>query len=160
MTARGFTIVEFLVTVVLLAVGVAAMLLGMQYSAIQASYLRQYYVMVNEAQGQLELLLATPYASLLVDPACCTAGRTRTVAVSNEQLPGNGMLAVQIIGIGGAPYNLLDVRVAGCWMHRGRYIGEESAAGLRNCRDRAGEVPENTWVNSSVMLSTRVARTE
>ena len=158
---RGLTLVEFLVAALLLGAGAVALLMGMQYTMIQTSYLRQYYVMLNQAQGQLETLSSGGFDALETDPACCDGSRARTRSVVlpadlNVLVPG-GVLAVQIVQVGNPTAVFFDVQVAACWTHRGRFIGEESAANQRDCRDGADA---GVWVNGPVVVSTRVARSE
>jgi hypothetical protein len=79
-------------------------------------------------------------------------------------LPPNAGLIVQIKPT--ASPNLLDLHVAACWMHRGRAISEDTDCDGVFDEDNNGilsvtEDPnQNRWVDSPVMVSTRVGRPE
>lgn len=143
------TLVEVMLSVIL-AVGAGGVaLIGMYYTMAHAEFLRQQQIAINAAQGTLEGLRATPFDSLLADPAY--NGR-RTQALSG--IP-NGLLAVQIrpSPLEATDPNLLVLHVAACWQHRGRAIGE--ANGPTPCADGTDA---DWWVDSLVKLSTEVGQ--
>lgn len=144
-SARGMTLVEVMLSVIL-AVGAGGVaLIGMYYTMAHAEFLRQQQIAINAAQGTLEGLKATPFDSLLADPAY---NGWRTQALSG--IP-NGLLAVQIREA--TDPNLLVLHVAACWQHRGHAIGE--ANGPTPCADGTDA---DWWVDSTVKLSTEVGR--
>jgi len=182
---RGLTLVEVLLGTALLVGGGGAILMGMRYSTIHAEYLSQHQVAMNAAQGLLERLSATGFATLL-GPQYAAArtpnpgtvqrcflwdlncnGVLEAGEVTADPLNG-GALDLQIrqppedVAINGANPGLLDIHVAACWQSRGHAIGED-----RNCNGilDLGEDGSTTinpapngWVDSPVMVSTRVGR--
>jgi type II secretory pathway pseudopilin PulG len=160
MTPRGgMTLVEVLIATFLLVVGLGALLFGMHYVMIHAAYVRQAQVAMNAAQGQLERLAAQDFDALMADAGYCTGTCASTRTVQQSSLPG-GLLAIQIRP---APLDdttpaFLDIHVAACWQARGRAIGE--ANGATQCADGTADGAANWWVDSPVVVSTRVARRE
>jgi hypothetical protein len=68
MGAAGFTLLEVLLGVGLLLGGVAVLLFGMHFAMVHSEYLAQMQIARSAAQGLLERLSATPFATLAVDP--------------------------------------------------------------------------------------------
>lgn len=149
MTQRGMTLVELLIAAVLLIGVVSALLSGMEQAMVHTEYLSQFQVAVNATQGALEVLQGTDFDTLWVDAQANPTGRQQGLVI----LPG-GILAVQIRNADlRNPTNpaLLDLHVAACWQFRSRQIGDA------NCQ---GGIGPGGWVNSPVMVSTRVARSD
>lgn len=169
----GMTLVEILIGTTLLVGGGGALLFGVHYAMINASFLRQAQVAMNAAQGRLEQLVATDFNTLWTDASFAAARSTRALLAANRfDLNGDGdtvdltdgWLAVQIrsVPLGAVPnapsVTLLDLHVAACWIQRGRTIGEGGtfSGGTPRCQDTGADA--NWWVDSPVMVSTRVAR--
>ena len=158
---NGFTMVELLLGILLLVGGGGALLFGMLYAMDHTSYLSEFQIAMNAAQGELEMLEATNVDTLWSDPFYANARRTdpllqmgQGVAVPNLH---NGMLTIQIKRADPQePPALLDIQVAACWQHRGRPIGED-----HDCDgflDVGEDINLNGWVDSPAMVSTRIAR--
>ena len=168
----GITLFEILLGVLLIVGGGGALLLAISSVMTHSEYVGQMQIAVNAAQGRLEELASTDFDTLW-DPnapgghALDAARTTRLLeTLLNPVLPNgqpalpNGRLAIQVrsaVPSGAAPGDqntiLLDLHVAACWVHKGRTIGE----GGTNCQDGPDA---NWWVDSPVMVSTRVARRE
>ena len=180
---QGFTLVETLLGVALLIGGASAFLIGLNGTMVHSEYLSQYQVALNAAQGQLEALAATRLDLLSTGgnfgPARANGQgvgigedlNCNGVLDGGEDVNGNGRLdsplpggclAIQIKNIDGsvpaADSTVLDLHVAACWRFRGRTIGED-----QNCNGQldpgSGEdLNGNGWLDSPVMVSTRVAK--
>lgn len=180
----GMTLVEVLISVLLLMGAGSALLLGMQHASIHADYLSQFQVAMNAAQGELERLMATSFDSLWTGAEFADARRTdapmgQCVGIGEDAncngqldagedldgdnaldapLPG-GRLTIQIKQADPRnPLNpaLLDLHVAACWTAKGRRIGED-----QDCDgelDVGEDAKGNGWLDSPVMVSTRIAR--
>ena len=181
---RGMTLIELLISALLLAIGAAALLFGNHYAVIHADYLRQAQIAMNAAQGRLDQLSSLSFNTLWENgSAGGTFGQARTtrmrIAADRYDLNGDGdnvdtvdgWLAVQIrpvplqnpLGTPNPNPSVLDLHVAACWISRGRVIGEGGAVGaIPQCLDTVADdavpgVP--SWVvNSPVMVSTRIAQ--
>ncbi|MBI3324920.1 MAG: type II secretion system protein [Candidatus Omnitrophica bacterium] len=171
----GMTLVEVLISVLLLIATGGALLLGMHHASVHADYLSQFQVAMNAAQGELEQLASTSFDTLwamaqaspngqcmgIGEDANCNgaldAGEdTNGNGVLDELLSG-GRLAVEIKSADTRnPPSLLDLHVAACWTARGRRIGED--ANCNGALDAGEDTNGNGWVDSPVMVSTRVAR--
>ena len=132
------------------------MLLGMQYAMIHAGYLSEFQVAMDAAQGEVETLSATSFDTLWSGAEFVNA-RAGGQRVSLPNFP-QGALAIHIRPVPPAAINptLLDLQVAACWESRGRRIGED-----QNCNgvlDPGEDVNQNGWIDSPVMVSTRVGR--
>lgn len=159
MNRAGLTLVELLMTILIMVGGGGAILFSMRAASIHTELLKQNQIAMNAAQGRLDQLASEDFAVLAKD------GRYRDARVSSQQetfpaLP-DGVMALQIRqpasdqarhAAGSDPSvlgsaELLDLHVAVCWTHRSRVIGETG------CTDG----PDNGfWVNSPVMVSTRM----
>jgi len=171
MGAAGFTLIEILLAAGLLIGGVCVVLFGMRFAMIHSEYLSQMQIARSAAQGLLERLSTTSFTTLQHCPTLlpplpyqCTEGAngqmrrcaledldcdgTPNIAASTFVLP-SGALIAQIKPAG----ELLDIHVAACWQHRGRQISE-----LGKCDEvnTWGDTNNNTWVDSPVMVSTRI----
>lgn len=168
MGAPGLTLIELLIGIFLLVGGVAVLLFGMHFAMIHSEYLSQMQVARNAAQGLLERLSVRGVETLMGvefvgarppnDGTRCAledldCNGTDDVAAGTIALP-NGALIVQIKPNG----NLPDLHVAACWQHRSRPIGEDL-----NCDgvvDVGEDANNNAWVDSPVMVSTRIGPKE
>ncbi len=155
---HGWTLVELLIATALILGGGAALLLGMHSALIHAEYLAQFQTAINAAQGELERLSAIPYDTL-ASGAQFAQARSAGQRIDLPTLPG-GALAIQIqpVDPSNPTRELLNLHVAACWQSRGRRIGED-----QNCNGQLdpGEdrpTPGNNWIDSPVMVSTRIAR--
>lgn len=150
------TLVELLIGTALFVGGGGALLLGMHYSMIHSSYLHQEQLAINDVQGTLEQISAMPFDTIWEDGGgggIYGAARTSQMALPLDALPGGSiLLQIRPVPLGNPNPSLLDIAVAACWTHRNRAIGERTAG---VCGDGADA---NWWVDSSVMVSTRVAR--
>ncbi len=173
----GFTLVEVLIGSGLLIAGGGAMLVAMNFTSIHSEYLRQSQVAMDAAQGELEQLLATSFATLRNDSSFSNARTGRQCAGEDvncnavldpgEDVNLNGVLdpgPLQSLPSGQLVFQIrsadprnpadpaiLDIHVAACWRHHGREIGEAG------CQDGADP---NIWVDSVVMVSSRVAKSD
>ena len=184
---HGFTLVELLIGTTIFLLGSGALLAGMNQAMIQSDYLAQYQVVLNASQGLLEEVTLTPFNTLWTGVQFGDARRTLAAAPmgqcvgmgedrncsgtldAGEDLNGNGVLddplpggrlAMQVhpFSPGDPNPSLLDVHIAACWNARGRVVGED-----RNCNgvlDPGEDDNGNGWMDSPVMVSTRVARTD
>ncbi len=144
---QGMTILETLLGGALLVIGGAALLLSLNAAALHTEYLSQQQIALNAAQGLLEEWMARPTSALRTAPAWQPFPLTQLPPQANGQL----VLQIRPVPDGSDPATaaLFDLHVAACWQHRGRIIGE---AGCQDGPDA------NWWVDSPVMVSTRVAQ--
>lgn len=182
-THSGMTLVEVLIGTALLTGAGGALLLSMNMGIAHGDYLAQLQVATNAAQGQLERLTASEFDTLRTGVAfqaartaagqCMGIGEDtncNSLLDAGEDVNGNGALDEPLPGgrfsiqIRYAdtrnPLNpaLLDLYVSGCWLARGRRIGEDT-----NCNGvlEAGEDANGNGVlDSPVMVSTRIATQE
>ena len=162
---RGFTLVEVVIGALLIVAGGGALLFGMYYTGLHATYLRDEQAAINVAEGRLQQLTAASFATLVSAPAdqTCLFEDTNCNGIldAGEDINGNiqldsepltnGRVAIQIHPVAGQP-TMLDLRAAVCWTFRGRQIGE-GAAGAP-CTNQDG----NWWVDSPAVVTTRVAQ--
>ena len=184
MTQRGVTLVEFLLSAALLVSGGGILALWIRYAGLHMDYLGQSKVAMNAAQGLLERLAATDMDVLWTQPeyaAARGAGQRCWVEDLNcngflepgEDMNDNGTLDSGPLLNGGALTlqirqpaadrannpgrpSLLDLHVAACWRSAGHPIGED-----QNCNgvlDPGEDTRDIGWIDSPIMVSTRVAR--
>ena len=165
---RAFTLIELLVGMLVLVTGGGLLLMGMFYATVHASYLREAQVAANVAEGRLQQLASTDFATLRNLPAlrrclfedlnCNTlleVGEDVNGNVMLDSLPlTNGWVALEIQPVNGTTQTatLFELRAAVCWTFRGRRIGEGTPS--TPCSNTGG----NSWVESPVALVTRVAQ--
>ena len=162
MASRGMTLVEVLIGTAVLVGGGGALLLGMHYAMAHSDYLSHFQIVLQGAQGELERLTSESFDTLAGGGQYAGARQTgQRVDLNNAEVPG-GTLGVQLKTFpAGTPFQtatLLDLHVAACWTSRGRAIGED-----QNCNgvlDAGEDANGNGWIDSSAMVSTRVARKE
>ena len=158
---RGMTLLELLIGTALVVGGGGALLMGMHYAMAHAEYLRQVQIAMNAAQGRIEQLTSFSFDTLWEDNAPASVGIAYAGARTSQQsetLTGvpSGTLVIQIrpVPLTNLTPTLLDLHVAACWRHRGRAIGGDL--------DQNGACVDgndaDSWVNSPVMVTTRVAR--
>ena len=179
----GMTLVEILISVLLLVGTGSALLLGMEHASIHTDYLSQFQIAMDAAQGELERRMAMSFDTLWEQGQTAPLGQCVAIGEDlncngildpgedvspangqlDELLPG-GRFSVQIKQAdprNPANPSLLDIHVAACWTSRGRRIGEDA-----NCNGALdpGEdkspvgSPGRDWIDSPVMVSTRIAR--
>lgn len=149
---HGMTLIEVFVSILWIVTAGYALLHAMEVSQATMHYLGEVQVATYAAKGELEQLAATSIDTLWAASGAPPAPRPI------PGLPG-GVLIVQIRSADiRQPLNpnLLDVHVAACWDSYGRRIGEDlNGDGILSPAEDANA---NTWVDSPVMISTRVAR--
>lgn len=175
---RGLTLVEVLITIVLLLGMSIAILTGVTQASIHADYLSQFKIALSAAEGELERLLATPFDSLANDAEFAPArppstglcvgigedGNCNGQLDAGEDRDGNGRLADPLQGgrlgiqlrTNPANPNVLELHVASCWQHRGRRLGED-----QNCNgalDPGEDTDGDGWMDSPAMVSTQKAQ--
>jgi len=175
---RGMTLVELLIGTALLVGGGGALVVGMQYSRMQSSYLADYQVTMNAVHGKLEELSSTDLTVLWTDPAYADARTVQgqcmglgeddncnNVLDAGEDENNNGVLDEPLAGarlhvriqeapVGATNPPLLTLHVAACWQSRGRRLSEDL-----NCNGRldGGEdINANGWDDSPAMADTRL----
>ena len=180
----GIALAEALIGCALLVVGTGALLLGMRSSMDHATYLSEFQVAMNAAQGELDALMSKGFGTLATGSELTGARGTTGSCVGigedvncngildagedrngddrvDSPLPG-GRLLIQIKQPDGSPptaeSTLLTLHVAACWAFHGRQIGED-----RNCDGQLGageDANGSGWADSPAMISTRVARSD
>jgi len=155
---RGMTLVEILIGATLLVGGGGALLFGMHYAMMHASFLRQEQVAMNAAQSQLEQLAAADFDALTADAGYCagTCANTRRPVLTLNGITGQLAIQIRPVPLTDTTPDIVDIHVAACWNQRGRAIGE--ANGATTCADGAADGAANWWVDSPVMVSIRVAK--
>ena len=146
---NGFTLIETMVVVFILAVTMVGMIQLMAYSSISSELAGNKTSAVSEAQNKIEEIRNHSYNTIATDYA---SGGTPGNTFNLSFLTGKGFVYVD-----SSNAELLTVQVSICWRNRlNRVIGEDK--NLNGTLDAGEDENTNGKIDSPVTMMTMVTR--
>ena len=175
MMKRGFTLIEVLISIAMLAIATSGLFLFLTGTPARAAHLGQVQIALAKAQGTLEELITIGFDELTTNVTLANA-RSPSGQCEDSTGPGGesdgvcdiipglpeGIVWFHVrpgtVGPVARPSSFLDLTVSVCWRAQGRVIGED-----RNCNgqlDAGEDANGNGWLDSPAMVSTRLAENQ
>lgn len=146
---KGFTLVEIVLTVGILAVSVVGLVQLFTHFSFLTDLSRNLSVVIIEGQDKMEEIRNHNYSSIVAD---YSSGGTPGNMFSLTNPTGQG-----VIYIDSSNANLLKIEIMVSWRNRkGRIVGED--ADLDGAIDAGEDVNSNSKLDSIVTLTTYLAR--
>jgi len=141
--ARGFTLVEVLISAAILAFTICAILATYISCFVLIATSKNINIATNAAFGLIEEMRATPFTQIIDD--------YNGLKFTLNDIPES----MGIVYVDDANPELLEVTVSVCWQQGLRVIGED--ANLNGILDYGEDVNNNNIIDSTVQLVTRIA---